>query len=113
MIKIRYEEWCKPQAQEQGNKYLLFCKKDFLLKRRTEEYVDTWVEANWWIFRINPAPMWLARYWFIANKTVLNCDRWKYENVKIKIYWMSNKDILIKAWTPICEIEWITWAIVF
>ena len=107
MIKLRYEDGCKPQVLEQGNKYLLFCKQDFYLPKRTEAYVDTWVEANWWIFRIDKWPMSLAKYWFMANKTVFNCDKWKYEKVLIKIQWMANKDILIKAWTVLCEIEWI------
>ena len=111
MIKLRYEEWCKPQAQEQGNKYLLFCKQDFLLPKRTDAYVDTWVEAYWWLFRINPWWSTLAKHWFKANKTVFMCEKW-YEKVKIKINWMINEDIVIKAWTVLCEIEGINDTIV-
>lgn len=107
VIKLRYEEWCKPQSEGVGNKYLLFCFKDTLLEKGKVTEIDTWVSAYWWHFRINPLNTTYVKYAFTVNKTVFIWWNDKYDRVMIRSEPVVNHDVLVKAWTVVCEIEWI------
>ena len=112
-IKLRYEEWCKPQDEGVGNKYLLFCFKDTLLKKGETTEIDTWVSAYWWHFRINPLNTTYVKYDFTVNKTIF--IRWndRDDRVMIRSEPVINWDVLVKAWTVVCEIEWVNESILF
>ena len=112
-IKLRYEEWCKPQDEGVGNKYLLFCFKDTLLEKWKVTEIDTWVSAYWWHFRINPLNTTYVKYDFTVNKTIFIWWNDRYDRVMIRSEPVINWDVLVKAWTVVCEIEWVNESILF
>lgn len=106
-IKFRYEEWCKPQSEGVGSKHLLFCFKDIVLKKGETTNIDTWASAYWWHFRINPIWETFVKHDFTVNKTIFIWWNNGYDRVMIKAEPVINWDVLVKAWTVVCEIEWI------
>ena len=106
-IKLRYEEGCKPQSEGVGNKYLLFCFKDTVLKKGKSGEIDTWVSAYGWHFRINPLNTTYVKYDFTVNKTLFIWWNDRYDRVMIKAEPVINQDVTVKAWTVVCEIEGI------
>ena len=110
-IKLRYEEWCKPQDEGVGNKYLLFCFK--VIKKGETTEIDTWVSAYWWHFRINPLNTTYVKYDFTVNKTIFIWWNDRYDRVMIRSEPVINWDVLVKAWTVVCEIEWVNESILF
>ena len=106
-IKLRYEEGCKPQSEGVGSKHLLFCFKDTVLEKWKVTEIDTWVTAYGWHFRINPLNVTYVRYDFTVNKTIFIWWNDKYDKVMIRAEPVVNHDVTVKAWTVVCEIEWI------
>lgn len=112
-IKLKYEQWCKPQDEGVGNKYLLFCFKDTVLKKWESTYIDTWVSAYGGHFRVNPLNITYVKYDFTVNKTIFIWWNDRYDRVMIKAEPVINWDVLVKAWTVVCEIEWVNESILF
>lgn len=106
-ITLKYVKGAEPQDTEVGWKYLLLCYKDVVLKRWEKGLIETWTAIYWWALRVEPLLSTYVKHWFDVNKTVYVPYRDIMTKVLISAHWIINEDVVVKQWTPLCEIWWL------